>query len=156
MIKNSGSSGNGNVRWMAMMLGWRWVVIMAFVYSFCWVVAEIICMVDWRKERKLYKAYKKRRPEMFNVLKSFVEERLGTKFLEKGEVFYSPISDRINLESIYSAIVHFVKEIGYSADEISVGDGSHDERVELKIWKEKTVFRLKLYYAGNNMAVEFY
>lgn len=93
---------------------------------------------------------------MINVLKRFLEEKLDARFMEKGSCLYSPVSNQVNFDSLYSAIAELVREIEYSANEISAGDGSADQRAELEIWKRSNFFRLKLYYAGNMMAIQFY
>lgn len=93
---------------------------------------------------------------MINVMKRFLEEKFNARFTEKGNCLHSPISDSVNFDSLYSAIAELIEMTEYSANEISAGDGNADQKAELEIWKRSNFFRLKLYYAGNMMAIQFY
>lgn len=48
-----------NISWMKKCAGWRWIIPIIAVSFLCHIIADFICLLDWRKEKKLYKAYRK-------------------------------------------------------------------------------------------------
>lgn len=148
-----------NISWMAKCTGWRWIIPITVVSVFCWIVAGIVRLFDWRKEKRAYKTYLKTKREvgMVNVLKKLLEERLGELSIEEKDCLYFPIiPGRIDIDALYFVIAEFINEIKYSFEETSVGDSSEDQRIELKTWNKYHCFRLKIYYTGNMMAIQFY